>query len=135
MRNLLLLYKFSPKEFLNINKIIEFSKNLSKLPKETNIKMCFYGNNSVENFSTFMSFFNLLVNKKVCDLSYSINNSCLVIENGVNNKSLKKSISNAKKTTVKEIFKTIASYYQDYGNLEIITMPNKDWATTILNFL
>lgn len=135
MIDVVLLYKYSSKDFMDIDKIIEFQKNLEELTDKVNIKMCFYGKNTIEEMSTFMSYFNLLVGKKVCDISFSLLCNELVTEIGVNNKSIKKSATLTNKISSHEIINTIKDYYTPgMKDVKIIEMPNKDWQSTILDF-
>ena len=97
MKRYVLMFEYDSKKFMDINKIILFKKNLEKIEEKENcIKMVFYGDASNEEFATFMSYFNSLIQKEICNLSISFRTKELVIEKGINNKSIKLSAKNAK---------------------------------------
>ena len=93
MKNIVLIYRYSCKEFMNLQKIIEFEKNLKSLQDNgKDIKIVFYGDTSSEELSVFISYFNLLLKRKVCDIAFNISTGEIIIGDGVNNKSIKKSV-------------------------------------------
>ena len=90
MKKYCVVFEYDSKKFMDVNRIIEFKKNLEKVEQAGNeIKLVFYGNGSNEEFATFMGYFNRLVQSKVCDFSISFTTKDLVIENGINNKAIK----------------------------------------------
>ena len=80
MKKYCLVFEYDSKKFMDVNKIIEFKKNLEKVEQAGNeIKLVFYGNGSNEEFATFMGYFNRLAQSKVCDFSISFTTKDLVI--------------------------------------------------------
>ena len=136
MKRYLLMFEYDSKKFMDVNKIIVFKRNLEKIEKKGNsISMVFYGDVSNEEFATFMSYFNSLVGKKICDLSISFRTKELVIENGINNKSIKLSAKNAKEIKDKKFDNIINEYYSEGSNMEIKILPTKDWESLILDLI
>lgn len=136
MKNIVLVYKFSPREFMDIEKIIEFKTNLELVEKTKKIKMCFYGTGTAEDMSSFMSFFNLLTNRTICDMSFSLSNNLMVFEKGVNNKAIKNSARSTVRVSEQEMTKLIQKIYLSIlEDPEIVYMPVKNWQTTILDFV
>ena len=136
MKQYILIFEYNSKEFMNVNKIIEFSKNLEKLKKENKtIKMVFYGEISNEEMATFMSYFNALLKQKVCDISISFTTKEIVVENGINNKSIKLSAKNAKEVKNKKFDNLIKEYYSNFEDINIKILPNKNWQSLILDFI
>ena len=136
MRRYVLMFEYDSKKFMDVNKIIVFKRNLEKIEEKGNcISMVIYGDASNEEFATFMSYFNSLVGKKICDLSISFRTKELVIENGINNKSIKLSAKNAKEIKNKNFDNVINEYYSDDSNTEIKVLPTKDWESLILDLI
>ena len=55
MRNYILMFEYNLKMFMNVNKIIEFQKNLNLLKKnKKDVKIVFYGEASNEDFATLI---------------------------------------------------------------------------------
>lgn len=134
MRKYILMFEYDSKKFMDLNKIIEFKKNLEKIEKKGNeLKLVFYGDAPNEEFATFMSYFNNLVKKDVCDLSISFRTKELVIERGINNKSIKLSAQNAKEIKSKKFDNLISEYYNE--ELEIKVLPTKNWESIILDLI
>lgn len=133
MRNLVLVYKYSIKDFMDVLKIKEFKENIKNV--DHNIKFVFYGNGEIEEMNAFISFFNLLVGKNVCDFALSLNHNALVFEKGVNNKAIKKSVNKCVKITENETNKIIINYYSNLNEIEIHHMPVRDWQSTILDYV
>ena len=132
MKNLVLVYKYSVKDFMDVLKIKEFKENIKNINQ--NFKFVFYGNGEIEEMNAFISYFNLLVGKNVCDFALSLKHNALVLEKGVNNKAIKKSVNKCVKITENEINKTIKNYYCDLKDIEIHHMPVRDWQSTILDY-
>lgn len=134
MKKYVLMFEYDSKNFMDINKIIIFKNNLEKIEeKDNNIKLVFYGDASNEELATFMSYFNNLVQKNICNLSISFKTKELVIENGINNKSIKLSAKNAKEIKSKKFDNIINEYYNE--NLEIKVLPTKNWESIILDLI
>lgn len=133
MTNIVLIYKYSCKEFMNLQKIIEFEKNLESLQKkDKQIKTVFFGDTSSEELSVFMSYFNLLLKRKLCDIAFNISTNEMIIGDGINNKSIKKSVRTSKKIN-NNILNIIKDYYNPTPIDKIIEMPTKNWENTILD--
>lgn len=136
MKQYVLIFEYNSKEFMNVDKIIEFNKNLQKLKDDNkNVKMVFYGEVSNEEMATFMSYFNALAKEKICDISVSFMTKEIVIENGINNKSIKLSAKNAKEVKSKKFDNLIKEYYSDLDDINIKILPNKNWQSFILDFI
>ena len=72
MNSFCLVFEYDCKKFMNLDRIIEFKKNLKKVEEKSNeVKLLFYGSVTNEEFSSFMSYFNYLVGKEICDISIS----------------------------------------------------------------
>lgn len=136
MKRYVLMFEYDSQKFMDINKIILFKKNLEKVEKQENsINMVFYGDTSNEEFATFMSYFNSLVQKNICNLSISFRTKELIIENGINNKSIKLSAKNAKEIKNKKFDNIINEYYCDDKETVIKILPTKDWESIILDLI
>lgn len=136
MNNYCFLFNYDSKEFMDINRIIAFKKNLDKVEKQNyNIKMSFFGDASNEELATFMGYFNSLIGKKICDLSISLKTKELVFENGINNKSIKLSAQETKQIKDKKFDSIILEYYKDLKDVEIKILPIKDWEKLILDLI
>ena len=134
MKKYCLVFEYDSKKFMDVNKIIEFKKNLEKVEQAGNeIKLVFYGNGSNEEFATFMGYFNRLAQSKVCDFSISFTTKDLVIENGINNKAIKKSSEKAQEIKNNQFGNIIKEYYNE--DVEIKVLPTKDWETLILDII
>lgn len=132
----ILMFEYDSQKFMDINKIILFKKNLEKIEEKGNsINMVFYGDVSNEELATFMSYFNNLIQKNICNLSISFRTKELVIENGINNKSIKLSAKNAKEIKDKKFENIINEYYCDNQETEIKILPTKDWENIILDLI
>lgn len=136
MKRYILMFEYDSKKFMNINKIILFKKNLKKIEENgICISMVFFGYASNEEFATFMSYFNNLVQKNICNLSISFRTKELIIENGINNKSIKLSAKNAKEIKNKKFNNIINEYYSNEEEPEIKVLPGKDWESIILDLI
>lgn len=136
MKKYVLMFEYDSKKFMNINKIIIFKNNLEQIKKAgKTVNMVFYGDSSNEELATFMSYFNNLVCKKVCDLSISTKTKEIVFENGVNNKAIKLSNKNAKELKDKKFDNIINEYYSENGDVDIRILPTKDWENLILDLI
>ena len=134
MRNYCLIYEYNSKLFMNLDKIIEFKKCIEEVEQRGNrIKLLFYGEVLNEELSTFMSYFNKLVGKKVCDIAISFTTKELIEENGVNNKSIKLSAQAALDIKDKKFENIINSYYQE--PVEIKALDENNWERNILNII
>lgn len=132
----ILMFEYDSQKFMDISKIILFKKNLEKIEEKGNsINMVFYGDVSNEELATFMSYFNNLIQKNICNLSISFRTKELVIENGINNKSIKLSAKNAKEIKDKKFENIINEYYCDNQETEIKILPTKDWENIILDLI
>ena len=132
----ILMFEYDSQKFMDISKIILFKKNLEKVEEKGNsINMVFYGDVSNEELATFMSYFNNLIQKNICNLSISFRTKELVIENGINNKSIKLSAKNAKEIKDKKFENIINEYYCDNQETEIKILPTKDWENIILDLI
>lgn len=131
----ILIFEYDAKKFMNIEKIITFSKNLEKIEeKGISINIVFFSNTSNEEISTFMSYFNSLLKKKICDFSISLKTKELIIEKGINNKSIKLSSQNAKEIKNKNFDNIIKEYYEK-ENIDIRLLPTKDWESIVLDLI
>ena len=137
MKRYILMFEYDSKKFMDVNKVIVFKRNLEKIEEKGNyLNIVFYGEASNEEFATFMSYFNNLVEEKICHLSISFKTKELVIENGINNKSIKLSAKNAKEIRNKRFDNVINEYYgKDGENIEIKILPAKDWESIILDLI
>lgn len=136
MRNYILMFEYNLKMFMDINKIIEFKNNINLLRKNNkNVKIVFYGETSNEAFATLMGYFNNLVGENICDMSISFKTKEIIIENGINNKSIKLSAKNAKEIKEKRFDNLVKEYYSSLENMEIKVLPTKDWQKLILDFI
>lgn len=137
MKRYILMFEYDSKKFMDVNKVIVFKRNLEKIEEKGNyVNMVFYGDATNEEFATFMSYFNSLVGEKICYLSISFKTKELVIENGINNKSIKLSAKNAKEIKNKRFDNVINEYYgKDEENIEIKILPTKDWESIILDLI
>lgn len=129
-----LMFEYDSKKFMDIEKIIIFKKNLKSVQEKNNtVNLVFYGEASNEEFATFMSYFNSLIGEKICDISISFKTKELVLENGINNKSIKLSAQNAKEIKDRKFDNIIGEYYLD--NIEIKVLPTKNWESIILDLI
>ena len=137
MKRYILMFEYDSKKFMDVNKVIVFKRNLEKIEEKGNyLNIVFYGEASNEEFATFMSYFNNLVEEKICHLSISFKTKELVIENGINNKSIKLSAKNAREIRNKRFDNVINEYYGKEGeNIEIKILPAKDWESIILDLI
>lgn len=135
MKKSVLVYEYNSKKFMNLDKIIEFKNNL-KLIKENgkSVSLVFYADVSNEELATFMGYFNSLVQEKVCNIAISFKTKELVIENGINNKSIKLSTKNSKEIKDKKFDNLIKEYYSD-DSIEIRVLPSKDWEKIVLDLI
>lgn len=136
MKRYVLMFEYDSKKFMDINKIIIFKRNLEKVEEKGNcVNMVFYGDASNEELATFMSYFNNLVQSNICNMSISFRTKELVIENGINNKSIKLSAQNAKEIKNKKFENVINEYYCNNEEMEIKVLPTKDWESIILDLI
>lgn len=134
MSRYVLMFEYDSKKFMNIDKIIQFQHNLKLIENKNNsVKLVFYGDVTNEEFATFMGYFNTLVQKKVCDIAISFKTKEIIVENGINNKSIKLSAKNAKEIKDKKFDNVIKSYYSD--DVEIKILPTKDWENIVLDLI
>ena len=87
----------------------------------------------VSLLNRIMSYFNSLAQEKICDISISFKTREMVIENGINNKSIKLSAQNAKEIKDKHFDNIIKEYYNE--DVEIKILPTKNWETLILDII
>ncbi|MBR3697341.1 MAG: hypothetical protein IKM97_03640 [Clostridia bacterium] len=135
MNKYILMFEYNSKEFMDINKIIIFKQNLERVEKKDNeINMVFYGEAPNEEFATFMSYFNNLIQKEICKAAISIKKNEFILENGINNKSIKLSAKNAKEIKNKQFDNAIKEFYK---NQEVIikVFPTKNWESIILDLI
>ena len=134
MKKYVLIFEYDSKKFMDIDKIIAFKKNLERVEeKDNSINIVFYGDASNEELATFMSYFNNLVQKNICNLSISFRTKELVIENGINNKSIKLSAQNAKEIKSKKFDNIINEYYKEESEIKVL--PTKNWESIILDLI
>ncbi len=135
MKKCVLVYEYDSKKFMNLDKIIEFKNNL-KLIEENgkSVNLVFYADVSNEELATFMGYFNSLVQEKVCNIAISFKTKELVIENGINNKSIKLSTKNSREIKDKKFDNLIKEYYSD-DSIEIRVLPTKDWEKIVLDLI
>lgn len=134
MKKFILIFEYDSKKFMDIDKIIEFKKNLRRIEeKDKSINLVFFGDVSNEELATFMSYFNNLVQRSICNLSISLKTKEVVVENGINNKSIKLSAQNAKEIKSKKFDNLIKEYYQN--EVEIKVLPTKNWESIILDLI
>lgn len=135
MNKYILMFEYNSKEFMNIDKMIAFKRNLERIEKENNeVSVVVYGEASNEEFATFMSYFNSLTQRDICKLAISLKTKEFILENGINNKSIKLSAKNAKEIKNKQFDNAIKEYY---NNQEIIikVLPIKNWESIILDLI
>lgn len=134
MSRYVLMFEYDSKKFMNIDKIIQFQHNLKLIENKNNsVKLVFYGDVTNEEFATFMGYFNTLVQKKVCDIAISFKTKEIIVENGINNKSIKLSAKNAKEIKDKKFDNVIKSYYSE--DIDIKILPTKDWENIVLDLI
>ena len=134
MKNYILVFEYNSKKFMDVNKIIEFKKNLQKLKEDNkSIKLVFYGEVSNEELTTFMGYFNRLAGEELCDFSISSITKKIIMENGINNKAIKLSAKNTRDMKNKNFNNIVSEYYTDKKDIEIKLLPTKDWETLILD--
>ena len=121
---------------MDINKIITFKNNLKRIEEKGNeLSLVFYGDASNEEFATFMGYFNNLVQKKICNIAISFKTKELIIENGINNKSIKLSSKNSKEIKNKNFDNIIKEYFTSQEKIEIKILPTKNWESIILDLI
>ncbi len=137
MKRYVLMFEYDSKKFMDIEKIIIFNENLKRVEeKENRISMFFYGDTSNEELATFMSYFNNLVKKEICNLSISLKTKEVIFEKGINNKSIKLSAQNARDIKNKKFDNIINEYYCDNeDDVEIKLLPTKNWESIILDLI
>lgn len=136
MKKYILMFEYDSKKFMDIDKIINFKKNLKEVEEKNNrINIVFYGDASNEELATFMSYFNNLVQKEICNISISFKTKEVVIENGINNKSIKLSAKNSKEIKSKKFDSIINEYYFTDEDIEIKVLPTKNWESIILDLI
>lgn len=136
MKKYILMFEYDSKKFMDIDKIINFKKNLKEVEEKDNrINIVFYGDVSNEELATFMSYFNNLVQKEICNISISFKTKEVVIENGINNKSIKLSAKNSKEIKSKKFDSIINEYYFTDEDIEIKVLPTKNWESIILDLI
>jgi hypothetical protein len=134
MKEYILAFEYNSKNFMDLNKIIRFKNNLKTLKDEDIIvKLIFYGEASDEELATFMGYFNDLVGEKLCNIAISFKSKEIVFENGINNKSIKASVKNAKEIKNKKFIGLVKEYYPDVLAEDIKTLPTKNWDSIILD--
>ncbi|HCC04343.1 MAG TPA: hypothetical protein DEP51_05785 [Clostridiales bacterium] len=134
MNSFCLVFEYDCKKFMNLDRITEFKKNLKKVEEKSNeVKLLFYGSVTNEEFSSFMSYFNYLVGKEICNISISFKTNDLIINKGINNKSVKLSARNAKEIKNKKFKNVIEDYYKK--DIEIRVFPNRNWESIILDLI
>lgn len=133
MSQYVLVFEYDSKKFMDVNKIIIFQENLKKVEDQNNsITLMFYGDASNEELATFMSYFNNLVKKDICQISISFKTKEVVNQTGINNKSIKFSAKIAKEIKDKNFNKIINEYYSD---AEVKVLPTKNWESIILDLI
>lgn len=136
MKSYFLMFEYDCKRFMDINNIIIFRENLEKVEKQGYIiNIIFYGDASNEELATFMGYFNNLLQKDICKISISLKTRELIVENGINNKSIKLSAQNAKEVKNKKFDNLIKEYYKTNENIEVKVLPTKNWESIILDFI
>lgn len=136
MKSYFLMFEYDCKRFMDINNIIKFRENLEKVEKQGYIiNIIFYGDASNEELATFMGYFNNLLQKDICKISISLKTRELIVENGINNKSIKLSTQNAKEVKNKKFDNLIKEYYKTNENIEVKVLPTKNWESIILDFI
>ncbi len=134
MSRYVLMFEYDSKKFMNVDKIIQFQHNLKLIEEKNNsVNLVFYGDATNEEFATFMGYFNTLVKKKVCDIAISFKTKEIIVENGINNKSIKLSAKNAKEIKDRKFDNLIKVYYSE--DLEIKILPTKDWENIVLDLI
>ena len=133
MNKYIMVFEYNLERFMDLDKIILFKKNLETIQQGGNlVNLVFYGNADNEEFSTFMGYFNRLLQKKICKISISFKTNEMVIEKGINNKSIKLSSRSAKEIINKNFNSVIQEYYND-EEIKIKVFPNTDWEKAVLN--
>lgn len=135
MSRYVIMFEYDSKKFMDIDKIITFKKNLKRVKKQkNNVNISFYGEASNEEMATFMSYFNSLLQENICNISISFKTKEIVIEKGINNKSIKLSAQKAKEVKNKKFDSIIKEYYND-EDIQIKVFPTKNWESIILDFI
>lgn len=130
------MFEYDSKKFMDLNKIILFKNNLEKIEKnKICVNIVFYGDASNEELATFMSYINSLIQKNICNMSISFKTKEIVIENGINNKSIKLSARNSREIKNKRFDNVINEYYSSDDEIEIKVLPTKDWESIILDLI
>lgn len=136
MKRYILMFEYDSKKFMDLNKIILFKNNLEKIEKnKICVNIVFYGDASNEELATFMSYINSLIQKNICNMSISFKTKEIVIENGINNKSIKLSARNSREIKNKRFDNVINEYYSSDDEIEIKVLPTKDWESIILDLI
>ena len=134
MKNFCLVFEYDCKKFMHLDKIIKFKKNLKKVQEKGNeVKLVFYGEAINEELATFMSYFTSLAGKNVCDIAISFKTKDLVINKGINNKSIKRATLTAKEIKNKQFNGIIDDFYKE--GYEIRVLPNINWESIILDLI
>ena len=134
MKSVCLVFEYDCKKFMDLDRIIEFKKNLKKVEeKENEVKLVFYGEAINEELATFMSYLNSLVGKNICDIAISFKTRDLIINQGINNKSIKKAALTAKEIKNKQFNGIIEEFYKKEN--EIRVLPNRNWESIILDLI
>lgn len=68
-------------------------------------------------------------------MSISFKTKEIVIENGINNKSIKLSARNSREIKNKRFDNVINEYYSSDDEIEIKVLPTKDWESIILDLI
>lgn len=135
MNRYILMFEYKSKEFMDLERIITFKKNLEKVEKQKiKINMVFYGETTNEELATFMSYLNSLMQRDICKLSINLKTKEYIEEIGINNKSIKMSAKNAREIKNKKYASAIQDYYQDQ-ELIIKVLPTKNWENLILDLI
>ena len=136
MKQYILMFEYNSKEFMNIDKIIIFKENINKIEKTgKKVNIVFYGDDSAEELSTFMSYFNCLMQKNICNITISLQKREIIVENGINNKSIKLSAKKTKEIKCKKFDNVINEYYSNTDEKEIKLLPNRKWESIVLDLM
>lgn len=143
MNQYVIVLEYQSKEFMNLTKIMTFCQNLKKIKdKDISVNLVLYGNNSNEELSVCMSYFNRLVKEPVCDFAISIKTKNIIyikeneefFEGGANHKTEKisdKYVKDIKNTN----FDSIIMNFYNIKKQKIKYWAVKNWESTILDLV
>lgn len=131
-RKIVIIMEYSISQIMDIYKLKIFKANLEKFKKSGNdLKIVFYGDYTDEELAVNMAYFNRLVNSKICDYAISFKTKEIIIEAGINNRSIAKE---KVEVTEKNIKEQVSKLYKD-KDIEIMVKSNKHWEDVLLDLI